>query len=93
MYVYIVYVRIYIYVPIVGGFGGPLRDKFWADFGAKKLGQKNRDHSEFTPYQTTLLPLAGETSSYLSVFRWALFVHIALMLSCSIDFWTLLSPD
>ena len=46
MYVHIVYVRIYIYryVPIVGGIGGPLRDKFWADFGAKKLGQKNSDH-------------------------------------------------
>ena len=44
MYVHIVYVRIYIYVPIVGGIGGPLQDKFWADFGAKKLGQKNRDH-------------------------------------------------
>ena len=38
------YVHIYRYVPIVGGIGGPLRDKFWADFGAKKLGQKNRDH-------------------------------------------------
>ena len=33
----------YRYVPIVGGIGGPLRDKFWADFGAKKLGQKNSD--------------------------------------------------
>ena len=45
MYVHICYVRIYIYryVPTVGGFGGPLRDKFWADFGAKKLGQKNWD--------------------------------------------------
>ena len=37
------YVYIYRYVPIVGGIGGPLQDKFWADFGAKKLGQKNRD--------------------------------------------------
>ena len=47
MYVHIVYVRTYIYkyVPIVGEIGGPLRDKFWADFGAKKLGQKNSNHS------------------------------------------------
>ena len=37
------YIYIYRYVPIVGGIGGPLRDKFWADFGAKKLGQKNSD--------------------------------------------------
>ena len=46
MYVHIIIVRTYIYryVPIVGGIGGPLRDKFWADFGAKKLGQKNSDH-------------------------------------------------
>ena len=38
-----VHIYIYRYVPIVGGIGGPLRDKFWADFGAKKLGQKNSD--------------------------------------------------
>ena len=39
---YIVYVRTYIfgYVPIVGGLGGPLRDKVWADFGAKNWGKK-----------------------------------------------------
>ena len=42
MYVHIIYVRTYIYryVPIVGGIGGPLRDKFWADFGAKNWGKK-----------------------------------------------------
>ena len=50
MYVHIVYVRIYIYiyryVPIVGGLGGPLQDKFWAYFGANKLGQKNSDQKQ-----------------------------------------------
>ena len=44
-----IYIRIYIYictyVRIVGGFGGPLLDTFWADFGAKKLGQKNSDQT------------------------------------------------
>ena len=37
------YVYIYRYVSTLGGLGGPLRDIFWAYFGAKKLGQKNRD--------------------------------------------------
>ena len=33
----------YIYV---GGVGGLLQDIFGADFGAKKLGQKNRDQNQ-----------------------------------------------
>ena len=45
------------------------------------------------PSKPHLHPLPVRTSSYLSVCCWALFVHVALLLSCSIDFWTLFSHD
>ena len=58
---------IYIYVPTVGGLGGPLLDKFWADFGAKKLGQKNRDqHIKFQSYVTN----SQELQTSRSIERW-----------------------
>ena len=38
----IIYVRIYIYryIHTVGGFGGPLRNKFWQILGQKNWGKK-----------------------------------------------------